>query len=220
MTFTRTSKASFLGALGLVLALMTPVAVSEEASFDGLVLKKSDDFDEVYLAPDMSLEGYNKIILEAGNVSFRKNWERDYRRDHRRTIKEKDLNRIKQGTIDTLMDVFTDAVEKNGNFALATEKGDDTLLVRPSIIKLDVHAPDIAQPTRQTSFVREVGVATLYLEVFDSQTGEILARVVDKKRGRDSGWMQEANRVTNKHEAKIIFRSWAKRLNEQLNKVK
>ena len=219
MLFTMRNK---MRCIALLVCLLSPstAVFAQETSFDGLKLTKSDDFDEVYVAPDMSLDGYNKMILEPGTVSFRKNWERDYRRDHKRSLRDKDLERIKSGTINLLMDVFTKAVETNGNFALTTEKGEDTLLVRPSIIKLDVYAPDVDRSTRQKNYVREAGVATLYLEVFDSNTGEILARVVDKKRGRDHGWMREANRATNTQEAKIIFKSWAKRLNEQLAKIK
>ena len=218
----KTIKSKFTTLVAVSVVLMLPLSIQAEnsdASFDGLVLKKSDDFDEVYMAPDINFKEYKNVILEAGTVSFRKNWERDYERKSRTRISDRDLNKIKDRTMSILMDVFTKAVEKNDNFKLTSEKGENTLLVKPSIIKLDVYAPDIDRPSRSRSYVREAGVATLYLEVFDSETGEILARIVDKKRGRDNGWMQEANRVTNTHDARVIFKSWAKRLNEQLEKV-
>ena len=60
---------------------------------------------------------------------------------------------------------------------------------------------------------------TLYLEIFDSVTGQILARVVDRGEDRGMGRIEWQNAVTNKAEADRILRRWASALRARLDEV-
>jgi len=60
---------------------------------------------------------------------------------------------------------------------------------------------------------------TLFLELIDNRTGDILARVVDKRRGLDSGRMQWTNSITNRADAERILGNWARLLRKGLDAV-
>jgi hypothetical protein len=60
---------------------------------------------------------------------------------------------------------------------------------------------------------------TLYMELYDSATSELLARVIDPR--EDPGVMAgPANRVTNKAAADRIISRWANLLATHLSEVK
>ena len=58
----------------------------------------------------------------------------------------------------------------------------------------------------------------LYLELWDSTTNTILARVMDAK--ADEGFAEQANRVTNTAAADRILSEWARELRERLDEVR
>jgi hypothetical protein len=60
---------------------------------------------------------------------------------------------------------------------------------------------------------------TLYMELYDSVTGDIIARVLDPQAADRGGFTMEASRVTNKAEADRILRKWASLLRSHLGTV-
>jgi hypothetical protein len=69
------------------------------------------------------------------------------------------------------------------------------------------------------TIVRSAGQMTLYLELWDSSTNTILARVLDAK-ADDDGLAQQANRATNMAAADQILSAWAHELREHLDEVR
>jgi hypothetical protein len=61
---------------------------------------------------------------------------------------------------------------------------------------------------------------TMYLEVYDSSTNEILARIVDRKQATDYGRMTWQNSVTNKTEARKMMTEWAQTLRAGLDTLR
>jgi hypothetical protein len=65
---------------------------------------------------------------------------------------------------------------------------------------------------------------TLYMELFDGATGDIIARVIDPEAdgrgGFGMGTGQIANSVTNRAAADRIMRMWAETLRKALDEVK
>lgn len=205
----------------LLLAVFSCSAHSEEpeVSFDGLVLLQVDDFDHVYVQPDAALNDYTSVILVKGEARFKKNWKRNYESKNRRRIRESDLTRIKTKVIDELDDVFREELETNKTLALTEQPGPQTLIVRPSLINLDVAAPDIRTTARTYNYTSNAGEATLVLEVFDSVSGDVLARVIDRQEARDHDYYKLTSSVTNRADARKLFRRWADRLHQQLVKA-
>jgi hypothetical protein len=95
--------------------------------------------------------------------------------------------------------------------------GPEVLLLRPAIINLDVTSPDTMSAGFSTTVVASAGQMTLYMELYDSASSTLLARVIDPQAGREGG---VANRVTNTAEADQILRRWADLLSKHLGDLK
>jgi hypothetical protein len=61
---------------------------------------------------------------------------------------------------------------------------------------------------------------TLIAELFDSESGEILARVVDRREGRNSGRMELSSSVVNAAEAASIASGWARILRNSIDRAR
>ena len=97
------------------------------------------------------------------------------------------------------------------------------LLVKPSIIDLDIYAPD---PNKQVGiwvkvYTEAAGEATLSIELYDSITQQILVRALDTKKniGDTFGWYEPRNHYTNVTDARQALNSWAKMLAKGLNRA-
>jgi hypothetical protein len=60
---------------------------------------------------------------------------------------------------------------------------------------------------------------TIFAELYDSKTGEVLARLADRREARNSGTLALTNSVVNADEARSIASSWARILREGLDKA-
>lgn len=185
---------------------------------EGLELVENDGKGAlVWARPGASLEQYNRIYLVEPHVAFRKNWERDHRSGTMR-VSSRDMDRIKGNVRTIFMEVFTEEMKKGG-YELATERAEDVLIVKPAIINLDVAAPDIRSSSRSASFVRSAGSMTLYLELYDSVTDDLIVQAMDSKADRDNGHMQWQTGVSNRAAARRLMRPWAQALVEGLNEA-
>ncbi len=80
--------------------------------------------------------------------------------------------------------------------------------------------PDTNSPGMTRTFAASAGQMTLYMELFDGKTGDIIARVIDTQAAGDGGFVQWRNRITNKADARRIMQRWAKLLNNHLAHIK
>jgi hypothetical protein len=210
--------------LGLLMIITTVAeATQPEVSFDGLERRTVDGLRDVYVKPGATLEPYTKVAILECYVAFRKNWQRDYNRTARgvgQRIKQEDMTRIKQEVAQEFQRVFVEVLQEQGGYEVVTEAGDDVLLLRPAIRNLDVAAPDKKAPGMTTTIVTSAGQMTLYLELYDSATGDIIARVTDRRISRANGGAQRSNSVVNRAEADRILRRWADILRSHLDAAK
>src|SRR5690606_1770377 len=135
-----------------------------------------------------------------------------------RRVNADDMERIKSALAEEFRKVFTEELGKGG-YEVVDHTGDDVLIVRPSLINLDVTAPDVMSASRSRSYVTSAGSMTLYMELYDSVTGDIIAKVIDPEAADRGGFAMQANRVTNKAEADRILRKWARLLSSHLGTV-
>jgi hypothetical protein len=119
-----------------------------------------------------------------------------------------------------LDEAFKETFRQDDVMKLVEQPSESTLILRASIINLDVNAPDLRSSMRTSRYVHSAGEATLYLEIFDSVSGDLLARVIDHKQARDHSYLSLANSVNNAADARRGFEEWAKRLKAQFMKVK
>jgi len=208
------------------IALLLPMAATAkdklpEVSSDGLHLVKDSKAEIVYVKPGATLEPYTKVKILDCYVQFKKNWQRDYNMNELGLdgrVSNKDAEEIKQRVADGFKKEFTKVLTEEGH-EVVEDTGPDILLLRPAIINLDVTEPDIMRAGMETSFVQSAGEMTLYMEMYDSATSTLLARVIDAQ-ADDRAFGMQANRVTNTAAADLIFTYWAKLLGKHLGAVK
>lgn len=217
---------------GLLLAAMCALSLAmsagakdklPETTTDGLVLQKGTKMRAVYVKPGASLAGYSKIGLLDCYVAFRKNWQRDHNDDVidlSRKVSTEDMEKIKTKLAEEFRAVFTTELQDKGGYEMTDKGGEDVLILRPAIVDLDVAAPDVDSPGMTRSIVASAGEMTLYMEIFDGATGDIIARVIDPEADNRSGFAMSANSVTNKAAADRIIREWADTLRKALDEVK
>lgn len=208
------------------LLVLQGTALAEEqlpqVSHDGLHLLKDTKVRAVYMKPGADLKEYNKIALLDTYVAFRKNWQRDHNRDAvglADRVSDKDMQRIREELAAEFKKVFTKELSEKGGHEVVTTAGSGVLILRPAIINLDVTAPDLMEPGITRTFTADAGQMTLYLELYDGKTQDIIARVIDPEVvGNDI--VHVSNSVTNKADVDRLLRRWADLLNAQLAAVK
>jgi len=186
---------------------------------EGMELRKQTPTRVVYAMPGATLNTYGKVLLVDCYVAFEKNWERDYNRsstfDGR--VSTADMERIKTDLAAEFRKVFSEQLAEAGH-TIADSAGPDVLVVRPAIINLRVSAPDIMRAGFSNVIVDSAGAMTLYMELYDSETSAIIARIMDA-RADNRGFATRATRGTNKMAADRILRSWADELASHLADV-
>jgi hypothetical protein len=208
--------------LAITIGSGTPVAAREfpQETPEGLVLRKSKVADAVYVRPGVDFSVYNRIAILECPVAFRKDWERDQQRKSMARVSSKDMEEIKAGLSAEFRKVFVEELQDKGGYQVVETGGDDVLVIRPAIINLDVTAPDTMTAGRSYTLSESAGEMTLYIELYDSVTGQLLAKAIDRRSDPGmGGTIQWRNGVTNKADADRMLRRWAKALRERLDEV-
>ena len=192
-----------------------------DVTTDGLTVIKSTRHTEKQIKDGVDWSEYTKYQITRVEVSFRKNWKRDYNMSQQRALSmqvtDEDMARIRESMGKMVYEEFDSALQKEGGLTKVDQADSNTLIFKPKIINLDVYAPDVDSAYISRSYVRQAGRATLFLEVYDAVSGEILSRWVDTREDPDRGYFDWANRITNAVRAKLVVRAWAKRLVEGLD---
>jgi len=213
-------------ALGAVLVLLcsATVGAAEPApavSDDGLHLYKQTKERVAYVRPGATFTQYKRVALLDCYVEFSQTWLKNYNRDQRdpsRRIKDSDLDRAKTDLQKSFKKIFTEELQKDGRYQVTDSGGPDVLVLRPALINIQVNAPDLMSAGRSATYVESAGAMTLYLELWDSVSNTILARVTDGSVDPDT-YRQRASSVTNRSAADRMMRNWADELRKRLDLV-
>jgi len=210
--------------LTVIFALATISPASAKKSLpavndEGMELVKDSDLAVVYADPGADLSIYNRIWLQDATVAFKKNWQRDQNRSNRLKVRTEDMERIQEDVATLFREVFTEEL-LDGGYELAEKIGDDVLLVKPAIVDLDVISPDIQRAGRTNSYSESAGEMTLNLELFDSLTGDKIAKATDRQRDYRRGYVEWRTSVSNRSDARRMMTSWAKALRSALDEAR
>ena len=215
-----------ISALMASVFVLCPAAVLAESdtgpNIDGLELVEKDRRGEIYAARDVDWPTYKKIKFEDVTVAFRKNWLRDQnhgRKSLSNRVTANDAERIRNDLAALFEEVFTEELTEKGDWVIVEESAEDVLLIKPSIVDLDVYAPDIQGASRTRSYTDSAGKMTLKLELYDSATGAILALASNRQESPDRGYVTWATKGSNKAEAGAILQRWAKALDRRLSEA-
>jgi hypothetical protein len=171
----------------------------------------------VWAEPGADLSQYNRVYLVEPLVAFKKKWKKNINSGTRMArIRTSDMERIKKAVANLFMEVFTEELEAGG-YSLAQERAEDVLIVRPAIIDLYVNAPNVQTSSVNYTFTTSAGSMTLYLELYDSETDDLLAKALDPTSDRNNGMVQWQTGGQNKAAAKRMMKPWAQALREGLD---
>ncbi len=217
----RTTLACGVALLALAAGAPLPAEDLPKVTHDGLHLLPDTEVAIAWTKPDAGVGSYDKFMIGEVEVAFRKGWQVDHNRQNIYSVTAKDVEKIKQATAELFREVFVREIEKDDGYPVVDAAGAGVLLLKPAIVDLDVAAPDTGrQPGRMRTMVASAGSATLFLEIHDSVSGEILARVLDRKAARGAGhYMHYADKVTNRMEAEKILAGWAGLLRQRFDEI-
>lgn len=190
-------------------------------SMEGLELVEKDRRGEIYADPGIDWSVYSRIQLDQATVAFRKNWQRDQNRGQPFKVRPEDMERIKSELSALFGEVFAEELTQNGGYELSDESAEDVMRITPRIVDLDVYAPDTrSSPGRTMSYTEQAGRMTLQLDIFDSVTGDMIAKTSDRQEAPRRGYMQWTTSVTNRAEARRMIERWAKDFRERLDQAR
>jgi hypothetical protein len=193
-----------------------------EFTHDGLQRVIDSKAALAYVKPDTDFSRYDRFMILDCYVAFKKDWQKDFNRDQGSLsgrVTDKDMERIRNDMAEAFREVFVEELTENDGYELVDEPAGGVLLIRPAIIDLEATAPDTQSAGRSYTFVNSRGAATLFVELYDSVSGEVLARAVDRKADRSHGTMQWATRTGGRADAKRILREWAGWLRERMDEI-
>ena len=198
----------------LLLLVLSVTAVAEDDGFPqvtvgGLHLVEGTAMGHVYAKPGVDLSQYGRISLSPPQIAFSRNWLRRQNSIPGRTITATDMENIKRDLSELFMEVFREELQNNGGYVLVDGAAEDVLTVHPAIINLDVVSPDTPRTRNQRSAIETVGQMTLFLELMDSMTGDLLVKALDHQYDRSRVRIQFTDRMRNEAAARAMLSDWA-----------
>jgi Protein of unknown function (DUF3313) len=177
-------------------------------SYDGLQKISVKGIDLAYARPDATLAGYNRVMVDPIDVAFHKNW------DPTRTgswikLSAEERENIRTGVAKIVYEELVKELQNKGSYQVVNEAGPDVLRVKAKIVNLYVNAPDTKTAGRSRTYTVSAGEMTIFAELYDSETGEVLARVVDRREARGTGRLTLTNSMVSADEARSIASNWA-----------
>jgi hypothetical protein len=191
-------------------------ALNEAMSYDGLQKTSVKGVELAYARPGATLASYKSILLLPVEVSFYKNWDPTIPGTPWK-ISASDRDTIKQRAAKLVYDSFVKELSRGG-YPVVSAAGPDVLLVKISILNLIVTAPDVMSAGMNSTYARSPGQATILAELYDSETGQVLARVVDTQQPQGFGGMMTSGR--NMAAGQQVADQWAKILRNGLDRAR
>jgi len=221
MTTVATLKAACL--LALTLALTGSLAASkkdvDEAMGRGGLQKTSvKGLELAYVRPGASLAAYKRIKLDPVEVQFDKSWD-PTRTGSRIKLGTEEREKIRASVAKLVEEEFEKTLQKGGTYQLTTESAPDVLRVKVSVLNVYINAPTGTGAGRSKTYVSSAGQMTLLAELSDSVSGQVLARVADRREGNSLARMERADRIENEGAAREVAAAWAQILRNALDKA-
>lgn len=191
------------------LALAACAATPEQPTAEGLVRSPSSQLDQLYLRPDADLPRHNKVVLDSVPVALRTDWieqRHAYNRFQPMHPPIIDAERVKKDMADLMQADLAEAFRTAGYEPVALA-GPGVLRVSARVDELFVNAPEREFTARQAT--RDAGQAKLSLEVRDSVSGTLLARVEHFVIAREALRANPADDVSNRMWMDVAFRRFA-----------
>ena len=186
-----------------------------ETTFDGLVRVDNSRFSDAWADPDADWARYDQVLPGQAFFEFRavkKTPQTTSGRINSSTdefwIPEDSRVRLEE----EVSAVFAEELANSERFTVTDAPGPNVLIIRGGLHDIVSRVPP-ELVGRGDIFLRSVGEATIVIEAVDSMSGEVLARMVERRSAeRPGGQMQRSSPVTTWAEIRRLARRWASTL--------
>lgn len=160
---------------------------------------------------------FTRVSITEPTVEMSDHW----RRENRRELTSRDLERIKQDYSRFLRAALSQALEEKTNVEVVEAGQPADIILRPSLLRLNIYAPDLAgKPASTRQYSEAAGNATLQLEFVEPTTGRVLAQFIDHRETQPLalGRLELTSRVTNNRLFTRLMERWSNHLVQYLEK--
>lgn len=182
-----------------------------EISHDGLVRAHGSEFAGIWVKPDADISRYDQLLIGQVRMAYKR------KPDSRRYSSTGNNFALTDSQVERMERLFRESLEGEikdaESWTLAEEPGPNVLLVEPGLMDLVVTAPT-QTASRDRVYTTSAGAVTLVLELRDSLSHEIVARLADRSQastpGTGSNQLSWSNPVNNTAAVRSIFRRWSR----------
>jgi len=188
-----------------------PVAVST-TDLDGLQSVSAKYFDAAFVRPGVDFSTYQKLLVGKSELAF-KTPDRA-KQQFPITAEQKDAFRA---LLDTQ---FAEKLADLRNLSITDVAGPDALGVRVRVQDILTTVPPqaVGRSGWGSLSLRALGEATLVIELSDSESGEILARVYDRQAFEGVAVAQgQAAPITRWEDVEALCKKWASTVRDRLD---
>jgi hypothetical protein len=184
-----------------------------EANDDGLQRVDATMFDELYVAPGVSLAYYKRVMLDPIEIEFKKDWRKRGHPD----LSDRDFESFRDELARQLHEKLVTELA-HGGYTIAESPDKDVLRLRATIEDADFAGPEPFNDKRTFAYVD--GKMTLRVQGFDGPSGTLVARAKDHEEDTESNILERADRLTAYRNASRMFDKWAEALRSALDVAK
>ena len=204
------SLALLAGATGCAAPLHEPEFVAGQQS-DGMRPVEPVPYQRTWVRPGASFEGYSSALVRFAGVAYRHE-PRPGQINNRRRSSYPASQGLRDRLMDGLRSAFERAIAQDEAIGRSERAGESVLLVHVSLIDFVLWAPVGRTAPQENFWVDSVGTFTLVVDIYDSQSGKLLARAADRQAINSGGSNPiRADTGDTTYHSFRIFRGWADR---------
>lgn len=197
------------------LVLISYQSILLAASFEDIDLESMKLITEskdikIYIKPGVDLSEYKFLILEQAQATLDKKWLDNYNRK-RQTLRTKasfwDAESITRDYAKYFDTIANNYLEKNTDYSLAPIHNTKGLRLEFYINKLVIYQPDHDESTRAL-MISKAGEAELDTVMYDTETGEIVAALLDHKETFEKVQTARSTRSRIMEQFEPIYEIW------------
>jgi hypothetical protein len=186
--------------------------VETQPEDDGLVRVETAMLDELYVAPNVPLANYQRVMLDPIEIDFKDGW-----RSQHPDMDDREFEVFRTRLADMLHEMLVKELAAGG-YQLAEAPDKDVLRLSAVISDVQFAAPEAGADKTTSAYID--GKMTLNVRGFDAPSGALVARAKDYEEDPEVRILQRADRVSAMHNAQMMFEKWAQEVRSALDVAK